>query len=63
MRQVKVPYVGAFINVLYLTMPLLGILSYAISTLTFYTVNLVWISEHIGWMSLPVFLGMLVVVC
>ncbi len=63
MRQIKVPFVGTFINVLYLTMPLFGIIAYAITALTFYTVNLEWIGIHMPWMTVPVFIGLIIAFC
>lgn len=67
MRQSNLPvigkYLGAFINVLYLTMPLFGILAYGISAMTLYTVNMNWIKDYISWLSIPIFFALIVACC
>ena len=55
--------IGAFINVLYLTMPLFGILAYGISATTLYTVNINWIRSNISWLSIPIFFVLIVICC
>jgi hypothetical protein len=56
-------YIGAFVNVLYLTMPLLGIMAYTISALTLYTVNINWIRSNISWLSIPVYFVLIIIFC
>lgn len=67
LKQSKIPIIGktigAFINVLYLTMPLFAIFAYASSSVTLYTVNLVWIREHISWLHLPMFIVFIIIGC
>lgn len=67
MKQRNLPVLGkplgAFINVLYLTMPLFGILAYGISAMTLYTVNIEWIRNNIKWLSIPVYAGAIIVFC
>ena len=67
LKQSNIPivgkYIGAFVNVLYLTMPLLGIMAYGISALTLYTVNINWIKDNISWLSIPVYFVMIIIFC
>ena len=67
LKQSNIPivgkYIGAFVNVLYLTMPLLGIMAYGISALTLYTVNINWIKNNISWLSIPVYFVLIIIFC
>jgi len=57
MKQYKVKKIGAFIHVLYLTMPLFGLAGYTSSFITMYTVLLPYIKPVLPWLTAPVFFG------
>ena len=61
LKQYNIKWIGTFINILYTTAPLLGILMYIINAMTFYAVASVYILEILPWFSLPVFIVLLVV--
>lgn len=63
LKQHNIKFIGAFINVLYLTMPLFGMLAYSMSALTLYTVNIDFIHNYLNWLSLPVFVFSVAVFC
>lgn len=63
LKQYNVGKVGAFIHVLYLTMPLFGALSYTMSAVTMYTVLLPYIKPIVPWLSAPLFFGTCIILC
>ena len=62
-KQHDIKFVGAFVNILYLTMPLFGIVAYAMSAVTLYTVTLPYTKPLMPWFNLYIFFGILIVVC
>jgi hypothetical protein len=60
-KQKHIPYIGAFINVLYLTIPLFSVIAYGMSAATLYTVANYYIKQVIPWFSLPVFIVLIVI--
>jgi hypothetical protein len=63
LRQHNIKRIGAFANVLYLTMPLFGIVAYAMSAVTLYTVTLPYTKPIMPWFSLPIFFVVLLFIC
>jgi phosphoglycerol transferase MdoB-like AlkP superfamily enzyme len=61
-EQHNIKRIGALLNVLYLTMPLFGIIAYAMSAATLYTVTLPYVQPIMPWLSLPVFFSFIVVI-
>jgi hypothetical protein len=59
-KQYNIKGIGTFINVLYLTAPILGIAMYFVNAMTFYTVAQVYIHKYFPWVNLAVFLIFLV---
>ncbi len=59
-KQYNIKGVGTFINVLYMTAPMLGIVMYIINAMTFYTVASEYIQKVIPWFTLPIFILTLV---
>jgi glycerol-3-phosphate acyltransferase PlsY len=59
-KQYNVKGIGTFINVLYLTAPILGIAMYFVNAMTFYTVAQSYIHKYASWVNLAVFLILLV---
>jgi hypothetical protein len=57
LKQYHVGRIGAFIHVLYLTMPLFGAISYTMSAITMYTVLLPYLKPSAPWLSAPLFFG------
>jgi predicted membrane protein len=62
-KQHDIKFIGAFINILYLTMPLFGIVSYAMSAVTLYTVTLPYTKPIMPWFNLYIFFGILIGIC
>lgn len=60
-KQYNIKGIGTFINVLYLTAPILGIAMYFVNAMTFYTVANDTIHKYLPWMRLPIFLGLLII--
>lgn len=60
-KQYKIKGIGSFINVLYSTSPLLGIVMYIVNATTFYAVAFPYIHKYVSWLSLPIYLICLVV--
>lgn len=63
LKQHNLKRVGAFIDVLYLTMPLFSVGAYAMSAITMYTVINPWVKPIMPWMTLQLFFGLAFVVC
>lgn len=63
MKQYHIPKIGAFIHVLYLTMPLLSVGAYTMSAITMYTVLLPYLKPVVPWLSAPVFFGFAILLC
>lgn len=61
LEQRNVKWLGAFIHVLYLASPLLGLVAYAMTAFTLYAVTSQTIKGIIPWWSLQIFLGLLVI--
>ena len=59
-RQYHVKGIGTFINVLYLTAPVMGIVMYFVNAMTFYAVANVNIHRLFPWMNLTLFIVSLV---
>jgi len=59
-RQYNIKGIGTFINVLYLTAPMLGMVMYIINATTFYAVAFPYIHKYIAWLNLPIFLAFLI---
>jgi hypothetical protein len=59
-KQYNIKGIGTFINVLYLTAPMLGIVMYIINATTFYAVAFPYIHKYVSWLSLPIFLLFLI---
>jgi hypothetical protein len=63
LKQHDIKFIGAFVNILYLTMPLFGIVAYAMSAVTLYTVTLPYTKPIIPWFNLFIFFGILIGIC
>jgi hypothetical protein len=61
LKQYNVGRIGAFIHVLYLTMPLFGAISYTMSAVTMYTVLLPYLKPVTPWLSAPLFFGICII--
>ena len=60
-KQYNIKWIGTFINVLYLTSPILGMVMYMVNAITFYAVVNVYIHKYVSWFSLPIFLIFLII--
>jgi hypothetical protein len=60
-KQRDVRGIGAFINVLYLTAPMIGMVAYVMSAITMYTVIKPYLNYWFPWMSIGVFFAILFV--
>lgn len=63
MQQYNLKSIGAFIHVLYLTTPILGVGAYAMNAVTMYAVLLPYIQESAPWFTAPVFIIAVLVLC
>jgi phosphoglycerol transferase MdoB-like AlkP superfamily enzyme len=62
-KQHNLKWVGALFNVLYLTMPIFGIVAYAMSAMTLYTVTLPYTKPIMPWLNVPIFFSVVLVIC
>jgi hypothetical protein len=60
-KQYNIKGIGTFINVLYLTAPILGIVMSIVNAITFYAVVNEYLHKIVPWLSLPLFIGLLMV--
>ena len=60
-KQYNLKGIGIFVNVFYLTAPLLGMVMYFVNAMTFYTVASPQIHKVFPWVNLVVFLAALIV--
>lgn len=56
LKQYNIKWIGTFINLLYTTAPMLGIVMYFINAITFYAVASPSIIKIFPWFNLPIFL-------
>jgi hypothetical protein len=61
-KQYNIRWLGTFINLLYMTSPLLGIMMSIVNSITFYAVIYVYLHRYVPWFSFPVFFVTLVAV-
>jgi len=59
LKQHQLKWIGSFINVLYLTTPLLGMVAYVMNAVTMYTVIMPYIKPVVPWLTMPVFFTIL----
>lgn len=62
-KQHDIKFIGAFVNILYLTMPLFGIVAYSMSAVTLYTVTLPYTKPIMPWFNLYIFFSALIATC
>lgn len=57
-KQYNIKGVGTFINVLYTTAPMIGVIMYIVNAMTFYIVAK---EKYFPWLSLPLFIGIIII--
>jgi hypothetical protein len=60
-KQYNIKWLGTFINLLYMTSPLLGIMMSIVNSITFYAVIYVYLHKYVAWFSFSVFFVCLVI--
>jgi len=63
LAQHNIKWIGSFFHVLYLTMPMFGLVAYSMSAMTLYTVGFPYVKDSIPWLSLPVYFGFILITC
>jgi hypothetical protein len=60
-KQYNVKWIGSFINVLYLTAPIIGIGTSALNAATFFAVVQFYIHQFASWVTFPMFFAALII--
>jgi len=60
LKQYNIRWLGTFINILYLTAPLIGISTSILNAATFYAVVQYYIHQFAPWITFPVFITFMV---